>query len=77
METVVELASFATLIRRAALTVFLATLLGFPVPCGALPGIGLITAQADVGVIRQVVASWVLTLPLAALLAGVVSLVLG
>jgi PiT family inorganic phosphate transporter len=46
------------------------------VSCGSLFGIGLITGQANVGVIRQVVASWVLTLPLAAVLAGVASLVL-
>ncbi len=47
------------------------------VSCGSLFGIGLMTGQANVGVIRQVVASWLLTLPLAALLAAVVSLVLG
>ena len=46
------------------------------VSCGSLFGIGLITGQANVGVIRQVVSSWLLTLPLAAVLAGVASLVL-
>lgn len=41
------------------------------VSCGALFGIGLVTRQARFGVIRTIVLSWGLTLPLAALLAGV------
>ena len=54
---------------------------GFPVStthvsCGSLFGIGLKTRQADSSVIRHVVMSWVLTLPIAALLAAGISRVL-
>lgn len=40
------------------------------ISCGSLFGIGLTTGQADPKVIRQVLMSWVLTLPIAALLAA-------
>jgi PiT family inorganic phosphate transporter len=46
------------------------------VSCGSLFGIGIMTQQADSGVIRQVVLSWVLTLPIAALLAAAASWIL-
>lgn len=46
------------------------------VSCGSLFGMGLTTGQANIGVIRQVVASWVLTLPIAALLASASSFAL-
>ncbi len=54
---------------------------GFPVStthvsCGSLFGIGLKTRQADSPVIRHVILSWVLTLPIAALLAAGTSWVL-
>lgn len=40
------------------------------VSCSSLFGIGLTTRQANTGVIRQILASWVLTLPIAATLAA-------
>jgi PiT family inorganic phosphate transporter len=46
------------------------------VSCGSLFGMGLVTGQANLGVVRQVVASWVLTLPIAALLASASSFAL-
>jgi PiT family inorganic phosphate transporter len=46
------------------------------VSCGSLFGIGLTTGQADSHIIRQIVLSWMLTLPLAALLAAAASWVL-
>lgn len=46
------------------------------VSVGSLFGMGLVTRQADRGVIRQVILSWVLTLPVAALLAASASWVL-
>jgi PiT family inorganic phosphate transporter len=54
---------------------------GFPVStthvsCGSLFGIGLTTKQADSQVIRHVVMSWVLTLPIAGLLAAGISRIL-
>lgn len=57
--------------------VTLASLFGLPVStthvsCGALFGIGLTTGQADRKVISSILLSWVLTLPCAALLAGVI-----
>ena len=61
--------------------VIAASRLGVPVStthvsCGSLFGIGLKTRQADSPVIRHVVMSWVLTLPIAALLAAGISRVL-
>lgn len=61
-------------------TVLLATVLGLPistthVSVGALFGIGLTTGQANLPVVRDVVLSWVVTLPCAAALgAGVYAL---
>ena len=53
--------------------VILASRFGMPVStthvsCGSLFGIGLMTRQAHVRVISQIVLSWVLTLPVAAVL---------
>jgi PiT family inorganic phosphate transporter len=58
----------------SALVIF-ASHAGFPVStthvsCGSLFGIGLAGGRADGRVIRNVVSAWVLTLPIAALLAG-------
>ena len=39
---------------------------------GAISGIGVISRQANTRVLRDVLASWVLTLPTAALSAGLV-----
>ena len=52
-----------------------ATRLGMPVSTthvsvGALFGIGVTTGQANLGVMRKVVLSWVLTLPCAAAIAA-------
>ncbi len=46
------------------------------VSCGALFGMGLVTRQADMGVLRQVVLSWVLTLPVGGALAAATVLLL-
>ncbi len=59
-----------------ALLVIFASRLGLPVSTphvsvGSLFGIGLVTRQADVRVVMGIVLSWVLTLPVAAILAGV------
>ncbi len=59
-----------------ALMVIFASRLGMPVStthvaCGSLFGIGMITRQADLQVVKQIVLSWVLTLPIAAILSGV------
>ena len=43
------------------------------VSCGSLFGIGLLTRQANMSVISQILMSWVLTLPVAALLAATLS----
>lgn len=42
------------------------------VSVGSLFGIGLITRQANLGVVSQILLSWVLTLPIAALLGAIV-----
>ena len=53
--------------------VILASRWGMPVStthvsCGSLFGIGLVTRQANISVIRQILLSWVLTLPVGAIL---------
>jgi inorganic phosphate transporter, PiT family len=58
-----------------ALLVIFASRLGLPVSTthvsvGSLFGIGLVTRQADLRVVMGIVLSWVLTLPIAAILAG-------
>ncbi|HKX27715.1 MAG TPA: inorganic phosphate transporter [Blastocatellia bacterium] len=58
-----------------ALLVIFASRLGLPVSTthvsvGSLFGIGLVTRQADLRVVLGIVLSWVLTLPIAALLSG-------
>jgi PiT family inorganic phosphate transporter len=58
-----------------ALLVIFASRLGFPVSTthvsvGSLFGIGLVTRQVDLRVIVNIVLSWILTLPVAAILAG-------
>jgi inorganic phosphate transporter, PiT family len=58
-----------------ALLVIFASRLGLPVSTthvsvGSLFGIGLVTRQADVRVVVGIVLSWILTLPIAAVLAG-------
>jgi PiT family inorganic phosphate transporter len=59
------------------LLVILATTYGLPVSTthvsvGSLFGIGLIARKADVGVVFAIVLSWLLTLPCAALISGIV-----
>jgi inorganic phosphate transporter, PiT family len=61
-------------IVTAGMVIF-ASRLGMPVStthvsCGSLFGIGLITRQANVRVISQILMSWVLTLPVAAILSA-------
>lgn len=46
------------------------------VSCGSLFGIGLVNKKANLPVIRQIILAWILTLPLAAVLAGGCYLVL-
>ncbi len=46
------------------------------VSCGSLFGMGVATKQANAGVIRQILVSWVLTLPIAAAIAAVAAWVL-
>lgn len=63
---------FAANLVTSALVIF-ASRFGMPVStthvsCGSLFGIGLLTRQANVRVISQILLSWVLTLPIAALL---------
>jgi PiT family inorganic phosphate transporter len=60
----------------ATLVIF-ASRLGMPastthVACGSLFGIGLITRQANVRVMSEILMSWLLTLPIAAILAGLI-----
>jgi PiT family inorganic phosphate transporter len=55
----------------AALTIFIATKIGMPVSTthvsvGSIFGIGTATQKADLKVIRQILFSWILTLPVAA-----------
>jgi len=47
------------------------------VSCGSLFGMGLVTRQANTRVIRQILLSWVLTLPIAASLAALTCWMLG
>lgn len=63
---------FAANLVTSALVIF-ASRFGMPVStthvsCGSLFGIGLTTRQANVRVISQIVMSWILTLPVAAVL---------
>jgi PiT family inorganic phosphate transporter len=63
---------FAANLVTSGLVIF-ASRFGMPVStthvsCGSLFGIGLTTRQANVGVISQIVMSWILTLPVAAVL---------
>jgi PiT family inorganic phosphate transporter len=58
-----------------ALLVIFASRLGLPVSTthvsvGSLFGIGLVTRQGDLRVVVNIVLSWILTLPVAAILAG-------
>ena len=60
-----------------SLLVTTASLFGLPVStthvsCGALFGIGLISRQLDFSVVRNIVFSWVLTLPFAAVIGALV-----
>lgn len=60
-----------------SLLVILASRIGLPVStthvsCGSLFGIGLVTGQADTGVILKILWSWILTLPIAAILGAVI-----
>ncbi len=60
----------------AGSTVGIATLVGFPistthVSVGSLFGVGLVTGQANPGVVISIVLAWVITLPCAAFLAGI------
>jgi len=64
----------------AVLVVF-ASRFGLPVSTthvsvGSLFGIGLITRQADVRVVSRILSSWILTLPVAAILSGIAYAVL-
>ena len=61
-----------------AMLVIGASRLGMPVSTthvavGAITGIGIANGSADRSVIRSILMSWVLTLPVAAVLAGLVS----
>ncbi len=61
----------------AGLTVILATRFGFPistthVSVGSIFGVGLIAGTAHVKVFLQILASWVITLPIAAILSGII-----
>ncbi len=65
---------FTANIVTGALVVF-ASRLGMPVSTthvsvGSLFGIGLITRKANVRVVSEILLSWVLTLPIAAILSG-------
>lgn len=60
-----------------ALLVIFASKLGLPVStthvsCGSLFGIGLVNRKADWNVIGKILASWVVTLPAAAIFAGII-----
>lgn len=64
-----------------AVLVIFASRLGLPVSTthvsvGSLSGVGLISRQANSKVISQILLSWVLTLPIAAILGGIIYLVL-
>lgn len=65
----------------AGLVIF-ATKLGVPVStthvsCGSLFGIGMVNRRAHMGTIGKVLAAWVTTLPVAAVLAGITWRILG
>lgn len=64
-----------------AFLVIVASKWGMPVStthvsCGSLFGIGLINKKASLSVIRQIILAWLLTLPLAAIIAGICFFVL-
>ncbi len=64
--------AFSANLVTAACVIF-ASRLGLPVStthvsCGSIFGIGAVNGKADVGVIGKIVAAWVVTLPLAAVL---------
>lgn len=57
--------------------VIFASRMGVPVSsthvsCGSLFGIGLLTKQANIKIITEIVLSWILTLPIAAVLSGII-----
>ena len=65
---------FAANLVTSGLVIF-ASRLGVPVStthvsCGSLFGIGMVTRQANMRVIREILMSWILTLPVAAILGG-------
>jgi PiT family inorganic phosphate transporter len=67
---------FSANVVTAALVVF-ASRLGMPVSTthvsvGSLFGIGVVTRQANVRVVSQILLSWVLTLPIAAALGALI-----
>jgi PiT family inorganic phosphate transporter len=60
-----------------ATLVIMASRMGMPVStthvsCGSLFGIGLITRQANLRVMSEILMAWLLTLPIAAILAGLI-----
>ena len=65
-----------------AFLVIVASRFGMPVStthvsCGSLFGIGLSTGEGNKGVMAQILLSWILTLPCAALAAGITAWLLG
>ncbi|MDO8489509.1 MAG: inorganic phosphate transporter [Candidatus Omnitrophota bacterium] len=59
-----------------ALLVIFASRWGMPVStthvsCGSLFGVGLVNKKANLSVIKQIILAWILTLPIAAIFAGV------
>ena len=61
----------------AAFLISLASLFSLPVStthvtCGSIFGIGQVSGRADWGVIRNILMSWVITLPISAILTGVI-----
>lgn len=61
----------------AAFLVFMASLFSLPVStthvtCGSIFGIGLVSGKADWKVVRNILMSWLITLPLSAILAGAI-----
>jgi PiT family inorganic phosphate transporter len=65
-----------------AFLVIVASRFGMPVStthvsCGSLFGIGLSTGEGNRGVMAQILLSWILTLPCAALAAGITAWLLG
>jgi len=64
-----------------ALLVIFASRWGMPVStthvsCGALFGIGLVNKKANLSVIREIILAWILTLPIAAIFAGILYFIL-